>query len=64
MTTTSSRLASSATSKSTEIPPTVSDGDSEPAQAFRELAERTMDQVGRKRRRSHADGTAEIDLNQ
>ena len=36
--------------------PTVSDGVSEPARAFRELAERTMDQVGRERRRSHADG--------
>ncbi|WP_281195075.1 Mrp/NBP35 family ATP-binding protein [Halorubrum sp. F4] len=42
--------------------PIVSDGDSEPARAFRELAERTMDQVGRERRRSHAEGAVEIEL--
>ncbi|ELZ32893.1 Mrp/NBP35 family ATP-binding protein [Halorubrum tebenquichense] len=41
--------------------PIVSDGDSEPARAFRELAEQTMDQVGRERRRSHAGGAVEIE---
>lgn len=40
--------------------PAVTDGDSGPAKAFRELAEQTMDQVGRKRRRSHADGAADL----
>ncbi|WP_435095120.1 Mrp/NBP35 family ATP-binding protein [Halorubrum sp. N11] len=43
--------------------PIVSSGDSEPARAFRELADRTMDQVGQLRRRSHADSAVEIDLN-
>ncbi|QKY18732.1 Mrp/NBP35 family ATP-binding protein [Halorubrum sp. CBA1229] len=40
--------------------PVVTDGDSEPAKAFRDLAEQTMDQVGRERRRSHADGAADL----
>lgn len=42
--------------------PIVSDGNSESARAFRELAERTMDLVGRERRRSHADSAVAIDL--
>ena len=44
--------------------PVVSDGNLEPARAFRKLAERTMDQVGRERRRSHANGAVEIGQNQ